>query len=121
MPSQTQPNTIDEYIGSCPEGIQPKLQALRQIIASCSPLLTEKMSWRMPTFYYLGNIIHFAAQKKHIGLYPGAEAIIQFADRLAEYKTSKGAIQIPNSKELDKILICDIVEYNLMLRAAGTR
>lgn len=121
MPEQKQPNTIDEYISTRPEAIQPKLQDLRQIIANSSPLLTEKMSWRMPTFYYLGNIIHFAAQKKHIGLYPGAEAILKFTDRLTEYKTSKGAIQIPNTRDLDRELITDMVQYNLMLREGGKR
>jgi len=121
MSEQIKPSTIDEYISTCPEAIQPKLQDLRRIIANSSPLLTEKMSWRMPTFYYLGNIIHFAAQKKHIGLYPGSEAILKFADRLTEYKISKGAIQIPNTKELDRELIIDIVQYNLILREEGNR
>ena len=61
--------TIDEYIGTCSEEIQPKLRKLRQIILDVSPELTEKISWNMPTFYFKGNVIHFAAHKRHIGLY----------------------------------------------------
>jgi len=38
------------------------------------------------------NLIHFAAQKYHIGIYPGAEAMEYFKPRLAKYKTSKGQI-----------------------------
>jgi uncharacterized protein YdhG (YjbR/CyaY superfamily) len=45
------------------------------------------------TYWDKRNIIHFAAFKKHIELYPGEKAIEHFADRLTEYKTSKGAIQ----------------------------
>lgn len=41
------------------------------------------------------NLIHFAAQKNHLGIYPGAAAMEHFAPRLTEYKTSKGAVQFP--------------------------
>ena len=30
----------------------------------------EKISYRMPSFFLKGTLIHFAAFKKHIGLYP---------------------------------------------------
>jgi uncharacterized protein YdhG (YjbR/CyaY superfamily) len=33
--------------------------------------------------------------KNHIGIYPGAAAMEHFAARLTEFKTSKGAIQLP--------------------------
>ena len=59
------------------------------------PDATEKMSWSMPTYWQGQNLIHFAAQKNHLGLYPGAEAVAHFAPRLARLKTRKGAIQFP--------------------------
>ena len=105
--------TIEEYITSCDEGIQSKLTTLHQLIKGMALDLKEKISWGMPTFYKNHNIIHFAANKHHIGLYPGSEAIEFFADRLEGYQTSKGAIRIPNSKDFDKDLIRDIILYNL--------
>jgi uncharacterized protein YdhG (YjbR/CyaY superfamily) len=105
--------TIDDYIEMCSVEIQPKLHELRKIILEVAPELKEKISWKMPTFYLKENIIHFAAHKKHIGLYPGVEAIVNFAERLEDYKTSKGAIQIPNDKALDIELIQDIVKFNI--------
>lgn len=105
--------TIDEYIAQCPSEIQSKLHELRKIIKEAEPELKEKFSWQMPTFYLKGNIIHFAANKKHIGIYPGAGAIEHFSDRLEEYKCSKGAIQIPYSKALDEKLITDLVKFNV--------
>lgn len=113
MKESNKVQTIDDYIETCSEEIQPKLKELRKMIAEVSSELTEKMSWQMPTFYYKGNIIHFGAHKKHIGLYPGVQAIENFAERLEVYKTSKGAIQIPNERVLDKSLIQDIVKFNL--------
>lgn len=46
------------------------------------------------------NIIHFAAYKNHIGLYPGDKAIEYFVEQLKEYKTSKGAVQSPYKKPI---------------------
>lgn len=65
----------------------------------------------MPTFKGKHNIIHFAANKKHLGLYPGEKAIEHFADRLSEYKTSKGTIQLPYDKPMPLDLIADIVKW----------
>ena len=105
--------TIDEYIATCSEAIQPKLRELRQIIMDASPELIEKISWQMPTFYFNGNVIHFAAHKKHIGLYCGAEAVAMFGDILESYKTFNGTIQLPNDRDLDAYLIRDIVKFNV--------
>ena len=105
--------TIDDYILSCSEAIQPKLRELRKIILSAAPEMTEKISWRMPAFCLNKNVIQFAAFKKHIGIYPGPAVIEEFAERLKGYKTSKGAIQIPNDMPLDRDLIEDIVAFNI--------
>jgi uncharacterized protein YdhG (YjbR/CyaY superfamily) len=67
----------------------------------------------MPTFYQNGNLIHFLLHKHHIGLYPGAEAVTYFKEKLSNYKTSKGAIQLPLDKPLPKALIEEIVRYNV--------
>lgn len=107
------PSNIDEYIAGCAPEHQPKLMELRQLILSLEPKLKEKISWSMPTFYTEHNIIHFAANKNHIGIYPGPEAIETFADRLKGYKTSKGSIQIPYGKSFDTELIADLIQFNL--------
>ena len=66
----------------------------------------------MPTFWKGRNIIHFAPAKNHIGIYPGPDAITAFAERLKDYKTSKGALQLPNKKELPLDLIADIARWS---------
>lgn len=107
------PTNIDEYISDFPVDVQTKLKELRQIIHEAAPEATEKISWGMPTFYLRGNLIHFAAHKKHIGLYPGAEAIEYFIEDLKTYKTSKGAIQIPLDQALPVKLITKITKFNI--------
>lgn len=106
-------NSIDEYIAEQPEAVQSLLQDIRETIRAAAPEAVEKISWRMPTFWQDENLIHFAAFKKHIGIYPGGEATSEFAERLAEYKTSKGAIQLPLDKPIDYELIADIVRWRI--------
>ena len=107
------PATIDEYILSQDEEIRGQLQSVRKVIREKLPDATEKISWSMPTYWKEYNIIHFAAQKKHIGLYPGPEAVTHFAERLdqAGFKYSKGSIQIPYSDELPLDLIAEIAGW----------
>lgn len=102
------PDTIDEYISQQEESVRPRLQIVRETIRVAIPDAQEKISWSMPTFRKGQNLIHFAAFKKHIGLYPGGEATEIFADRLKEFDTSKGTIRLPHDQELPLELIGDI-------------
>jgi uncharacterized protein YdhG (YjbR/CyaY superfamily) len=88
-------NGIDEYIANQPEHLRELLSDVHQAIQKALPDAAEKIAWSMPTFWRGRNLIHFAAQKNHLGIYPGAEAMKYFAPRLTRYKTSKGAIQFP--------------------------
>ncbi len=62
----------------------------------------------MPTFWKGRNILHFAALKKHIGIYPGGEATEMFAGKLDKYDTGKGTIRLSHHKELPLALIAEI-------------
>lgn len=109
--TQSLPKTIDEYIRTCAPEIQPALNSLRLTIRSAAPEAAEKISWGMATFDYFGNLVHFSAEKKHIGFHPSPSAIIQFQDELTSYRCSKGTIQLPYEKPLPLDLISRIVEF----------
>lgn len=105
--------TIDEYIAQFPVEIQEKLTTLHKFIKECAPEAKEKISWAMPTFDLYGNLIHFAAFKNHIGIYPGENGVAMFLDKLTEYKTTKGAIQIPSNQPLPLDLIKEIIMFRI--------
>ena len=107
------PETVDEYILAQDEGIRDQLLSIRSVLKSELPDATEKISWSMPTYWKGHNIIHFAAAKKHIGLYPGPEVVEHFAEKLdqAGCPYSKGAIRIPCSVELPLSLIAEIAAW----------
>lgn len=104
------PKTIDEYILGQDESIQNELFHMREVLAKALPDAEERISWSMPTFWKQHNILHFAASKKHIGLYPGPVAVEHFAEQLMAYKTDKGTIRIPYGK-IDDRLITEIAEW----------
>ena len=89
------PETIDEYILAQNEAVQPRLREIREIFRAAFPDAEERISWSMPTYWKGRNILHFAASKKHLGLYPGGEATTVFAEELKEYDVSKGTIRLP--------------------------
>lgn len=105
------PQSIDEYIALYDKDIQNKLNEIRSIIKKAIPEADEIISWSMPTYYKGRNIIHFAASKKHIGLYPGDEAIEEFKSELTDYDISKGTIRLPYDKKLPKVLISKIAKW----------
>ena len=104
-------DVIDEYIRKQDPAVRERLNIIRQTIRAAIPDVEERISWQMPTFWKGRNIIHFAAFKNHIGIYPGGEATCEFAEKLTDYKTSKGAIQLPNNKELPLELIAEIARW----------
>lgn len=107
-------DAIETYIAKAPLEIQDILRRVRQLVLEIDPELTQTLSYQMPTFKKHGKaVFHFAAQKKHLGIYPTPSAIEHFAARLEGYKTSKGAIQIPWSLPLDEELIQGLVRFNL--------
>ncbi len=111
--------TIDQYIADQPEEVRPILNKVREVIRAAAPEATEKISWSMPTFWQGENLIHFAAFKKHIGIYPGELTQVPFQEQLKEYVTTKGAIRFPLDKPIDYDFIAEITRYRVA--AAGLR
>ncbi len=98
------PKTVEAYILQQEPEKQADLFLVRQVLCEALPEAEERISWSMPTYWKGHNILHFAASKKHIGLYLGPEAVKEFAEELRDYKTDKGTIRIPYGK-IDPALI----------------
>ena len=108
------PANIDEYISGFPKEVQRMLHEIRSVIRSAAPDAEEAIKYQMPTFVLNGNLVHFAAFKKHIGFYPTPSAIEEFKDKLSKYHFSKGAIQFPLDKPIPLSLINKIVKFRVM-------
>ena len=104
-------NSIDEYIATFPKDIQKILEELRATIKAAAPDSEEKISYQMPTFFLNGNLVHFAAFKKHIGFYPTPSGIEAFKKELSVYDGAKGSVQFPIDEPMPLKLISRIVKF----------
>ena len=109
--------TIDEYIAAHPPKIRARLTAMRKAIRKHAPEAEERISYRIPTFYWNGNLVHFAAFDRHVGFYPGAAGIAAFQDALASYKSAKGSVQFPHDEPLPLELVAEIVQFRVAQQA----
>lgn len=105
--------SIDEYISEFSPEVQEILSTLRKVIKESAPDAREKISYQMPAFELHGNLVYFAAYKKHIGFYPTPSGIHAFKDELSEYKWAKGSVQFPIEKPLPYELISKIVKFRV--------
>ena len=105
--------TVDAYIRRYDGDVRKRLETLRELILGCSPDITEKISWAMPTFVLKGNLVHFAAEKHHVGFHPTPSAIEAFADRLQDYSCSKGTVRFPYDQPMPYPLIRDMVMFRI--------
>jgi uncharacterized protein YdhG (YjbR/CyaY superfamily) len=107
------PKTINDFINQFPQDTQALLQKVRETIKAVAPEATETISYGIPTFQFHGNLVHFSGYAHHIGFYPGASSIREFAKDLSGYKTSKGTIQFPLDKPIPFDLVRRITEFRL--------
>ncbi|CAH1214527.1 hypothetical protein PAECIP111893_03811 [Paenibacillus plantiphilus] len=103
--------SIDDYISLFPPEVQERLETLRKVIKEAAPDAQERINYQMPTFVLHGNLVHFAAYKKHIGFYPAPSGIAAFKQELSVYKGAKGSVQFPLEKPLPYELISRIVKF----------
>lgn len=105
--------TINGYIAIFPRNVQDILEKLRRAIKESAPDAKEAISYGIPTFKLNGNLVHFAAWKKHIGFYPTPSGIEAFKKELAPYKQAKGSVQFPIDKPIPFDIVRKIVEYRV--------
>jgi uncharacterized protein YdhG (YjbR/CyaY superfamily) len=120
---QTAPTTMDGYIAGFPPDVQEILQKIRATIRAAAPEAQEAIRYRMPTFILNGNLVHFAAFKKHIGFYPVPTGIEKFKAELSAYAGGKGSVQFPLDKPIPYDLIGRIVRFRVQenLKKAGKK
>jgi len=102
--------TIDEYIKTFPKDVQAILETMRQTIRRAAPEAEETISYQIPTFKLNGiSLVHFAAFRKHIGLYPPVPAA--FKKEVSAYEGPKGNLKFPTDKPIPYDLVTRIVLF----------
>jgi uncharacterized protein YdhG (YjbR/CyaY superfamily) len=105
------PSSVAEYISWYAPEIQEKLEQIRQTLRQALPEAKEVISYHMPACKTHEVLVYFAAAKNHIGFYPTSSGVSEFKKELAQFETSKGAIQIPYNQEIPLELISQIAQF----------
>ena len=108
----------EAYIAAQTEPLRERLTLIRRVIREAAPDAEECISYGMPAFKYHGPLLYFAAFKNHIGFFPTASGISQFASELNDFKYSKGAIQFPHKQAIPVALIQKITRFRVTENAA---
>ena len=112
--------TIDDYIGSFPADVQVVLEQLRATIPGAAPTTAETISYQMPTIMLDGRrLVHFAAWKHHIGLYPVPAADEVLERELAPYRAAKSTVRFPLREPIPYELIERLVALLIRRRVDG--
>ena len=104
---------VDKYIAGFPEDIQEVLNKVRATIRESAPDAEETINYGIPTFTLMGNLVHFAAFKNHIGFYPTPSGIEKFKKELSVYAGAKGSVKFPLDKPIPYALISKIVKFRV--------
>jgi uncharacterized protein YdhG (YjbR/CyaY superfamily) len=118
----TKTETVSGYIAAQPPRSRKALQEMRSIIRNAVPGVTERISYRIPTFDLDGErLLYIAGFKEHVGLYPvtrGMEA--KHAKEVAKYRAGKGTLRFPLDTKLPAAFIRKLVRARAAeLRAPG--
>ena len=69
---------VSEYIAKAPAPARKALRQLRAAIRAAAPGITERISYRIPTFDLDGKyLLYIAAFKNHVGVYPVTAAMVK--------------------------------------------
>lgn len=117
MTPPAKPSTIDEYLAGVDEPKKVVLEHLRAVIMDVGGL-AETISYGMPGFRTVGEhgqpgrvVAGFAAGvRDHCGYYPHSGGVLgRFADELAEWECSSGAVRFTTGHPLPDDLVRRLV------------
>jgi len=102
---------VDDYLASLDETKRSTLESLRRTILEIAPEAEQCLSYGVPAFRLEGTVVAgFAAFKSHLSYLPHSGSVIpELGDKVANYKTSKGALQFPVDRPLPKPLVRNLI------------
>jgi uncharacterized protein YdhG (YjbR/CyaY superfamily) len=113
MTHRSAPASIDEYIAAFPADVASILKRIRLTIRRAAPQAKEKISYKMPAFALDGDLIYFAAFKKHIGVYPPVRGDQRLRKELSQYRGEKGNLKFPLDEPIPYELLSKVVKFRL--------
>lgn len=110
--------TIDEYLAALDPDTRAIIERVRETILAAVPGGEEKFRYQMPAVMLGGRYaIHYAAWKKHVGLYPVPVLEGALEAELAPYRSGKDSVNFVFAKPIPYELIGRVSAAIVALRA----
>ena len=102
---------VEEYLHSLVnEKDRDTLEHIRTLVHKLASPTEETKGYGIPTFKYKNkNLVHFAAYKDHLSLFPASSAIDTYKSELGDFILSKGTIQFTAENQIPDELLTKII------------
>ena len=101
--------TVDDYIAAADPGARETLTRLREIILAALPGSAEKIRYGMPAIAVSGTRwLHFAAWRRHVGLYPVPPLEPDLEERVGPYRTTTSTVRFPLAEPIPFDLVAEV-------------
>ncbi len=122
-PKQVSPaKNVAAYLAALPSAERKALKKLRAAIKSTAPKAKEKISYRMPFYFYLGYLVGFAAFKKHCSFFVISYKVMgMFKKELKPYWKATATLHFTAEKPLPVSLVQRIVKARVKENEAKKR
>jgi uncharacterized protein YdhG (YjbR/CyaY superfamily) len=112
--------TVDEYLAGLPDDVRARVEEVRRVVHEVVPDAGETISYAMPTFTLDDQpLLHVAAWKQHIGLYPLPVLDAELDAEVAPFRGTKDTMRLPHSRPLPRDLVARVVGVLVERRRAG--
>jgi len=102
--------TVDEYLAGLPAVVRDRVDQLRAVIREVVPDVEETISYAMPTFVLDGQpLLHLAAWKHHIGIYPLPALDPALAAEVAPHRGTRDTLTLLHDRPLPRELVGRVV------------
>ena len=102
---------VDAYLAALAPAERRVLKKLRATIKSVAPKAVEKISYRMPLYFYLGYLVGFAAFKDHCSFFVMSYRVMgMFKKELKPYLRATATLHFTAEKPLPVSLVKKIVK-----------
>ena len=115
--------TVAEYIAKAPPVARRALKQLRVAIKAAAPGITERISYRVPTFDLDGRyLLYIAAFKEHVGVYPVTSGMLAgYGKAIAPYRRGKGTLRFPLNAPIPTDLVAKLAKVRVRERRASSQ
>ena len=117
----TKTTTVADYIAETPPVTRRALKQLRTAIKAAAPGITERISYRIPTFELDGRyLLYIAAFKEHVSVYPVTSGMLaRYSKAIVPYRAGKGTLRFPLDAPVPTDLVAKLAKVRVRERRAG--